>query len=321
MSSHGLTIPFGQVTLAGQAALVTAAAEAGFTDLWSGEVNGRDAFAPLVAAAITDPRLRLGTAIVSAFTRGPAILAMSAASICELSQAQVSIGIGASSDVVVEQWNGVPFTRPMRRVEDVASFLRRAFTGEKVTMHCDSFDISGFRLGVALARPPKVLIAALRPGMLRLAGRVADGAILNWLSPEDVAKVVPLVAEGNDDPEIVARLFVVLDPDRARARRVAKRMIAAYLNVGVYQAQQRFLGRGEQLQAMWELWAAGERERAVAAVPDAVVDDLFVLGAAHECRTRVAEYVAAGVTTPVLHLVGGDLGDPADAIRSLGPAT
>jgi probable F420-dependent oxidoreductase len=322
MSNHGITIPMKGLRLADQAGLLSNAAKAGFTDLWSGEVNGVDAFAPLVAAAVTHPSFQLGTAIVSAYTRSPAVIAMSAASLCELTREQVSIGIGASSNVIVEQWNGIPFRNPLRRVADVAMFLRRAFAGEKVTMRADSFDVSGFRLSVDLATTPRVLIAALRPAMLRLAGTVADGAILNWLSPSDVRRVVPYVMEGRDGTaDIVARLFVIPDGDVDVVRPMAKRMIATYLNVPVYAAYHRFLGRTTELEPMWTAWQAGDRAGAVAAIPDTLVDELFVHGSPDECRARIDEYRLAGVTTPVLQIITPTDAIPsAKVIASLGPS-
>lgn len=319
MTPHGLTVPIDGVCLADHGAILDAADAAGFTDLWSSEVNASDAFTPLVRAAVTHPQFRLGTAIVPAFTRSPALLAMSAAALADLQPAGVVLGIGASSNVIVEQWNGVPFERPYQRVRDVAMFLRRAFTQDKVDMECESFTISGFRLGVRPAVMPKVLIAGLRPGMLHLAGREADGAILNWLSPDDVATVVPFVDEGRDTPaEIVARLFVMPSTDIDAVRAQAKRLIAAYLNVPVYAAFHRFLGRARALEPMWSAWAAGERRAALATIPDSLVDELFIHGTPAQCLARIDDYVAAGVTTPVIALHAVDDRPVTEVIASLG---
>jgi probable F420-dependent oxidoreductase len=311
---YGLTIPFDPIALADHGPILDAAAAAGFTDLWSSEVNGADAFTPLAQAAVTHPQFRLGTAIVPAFTRSPALIAMSAASLADLRPAEVLLGIGASSNVIVENWNGVPFQEPYQRTKDVAVFLRRAFTEDKVDMESPSFTIKGFRLGRVPERRPKVLIAGLRPGMLRLAGRESDGAILNWLSAEDVRKVVPHVEEGRSEaPEIVARLFVIASTDTEAVRAQAKRSIAAYLNVPVYAAFHEWLGRGPVLETMWSAWKAGDRKAALAAVPDALVDELFIYGTPEQCASRIADYVRAGVTTPMISLSALD-GDPASLV-------
>lgn len=322
MTPYGLTIPFDGVALADHGPLLDAAVAAGFTDLWSSEVNGTDAFSPLARAAVTHPQFRLGTAIVPAFTRSPALLAMSAAALADLRPAGVLLGIGASSNVVVEQWNGVPFERPYQRVRDVARFLRRAFSDDKIDMTCESFTISGFRLGVRPNTMPKVLIAGLRPGMLRLAGREADGAILNWLSPDDVRTVVTHVHQGRTEPaEIVARLFVIPSTDISAVRALAKRLIAAYLNVPVYAQFQRFLGRAEVLEPMWDAWAGGDRRGALERIPNGLVDELFIHGTPAECQSRIGDYVEAGVTTPMVAIsaVGGE--HPLELIASLARRT
>lgn len=316
---YGLTIPFDGLSLAEHRELYDIALDAGYTDLWSSEVSSADAFTPLVTAAVTRPELRLGTAIVPAFTRSPALLAMSAASLADTARSEVLLGLGASSDVIVERWNGVPFQDPYGRVRDVVSFLRLALTGERVDFESPSFTIRGFRLTRVPQRQPRLLIAALRPGMLRLAGRLSDGTILNWLSPDDVRKVVPHVARAHprQAPEVVARLFVIPTTDIDFVRTTAKRSIAAYLNVPVYAAFHEWLGRGPVLQPMWEAWRAGDRKAALEAIPDSLVDELFIHGTPDDCRRRIEQYVEAGVTTPMLSINVVE-GTVADNIKALG---
>jgi probable F420-dependent oxidoreductase len=232
----------------------------------------------------------------------------------------VLLGIGASSNVIVERWNGIPFEKPYQRVRDVTRFVQRAMTGEKVTEEYESFTVSGFRLAKPPAQPPKVLVAGLREGMLRLAGRESDGAILNWLSAEDVATVAPIVQGAGDGTpkEVVARIFVCPTTDRDTARAVGRRMIAAYLNVPVYAAFHEWLGRGELLADMWRLWKEGDRKAALAAIPDQVVDELIVWGTPEACREHVGRYVENGVTTPALAVLPFGV-DARQAIRDLAP--
>ena len=159
-------------------------ADLGYTDIWSAEADGADAFTPLALAAAWEPRLRLGTAIVPAYTRSPACLAQSVATLADAAPGRFAIGIGSSSNVIVERWNGVPFVEPYKKVRDVVRFLRDALSGEKVAKRYDTFEVQGFRLGIRPEQSPPILVAALREGMLRLAGREADGVIINWLSPD-----------------------------------------------------------------------------------------------------------------------------------------
>jgi probable F420-dependent oxidoreductase len=323
MDRYGMTIPFDAVPLHEQRDWVVELADLGYTDVWSSEANGADAFTPLTLASVWAPSLRLGTAIVPAFTRGPACLAQSTGALASAAPGRLALGVGTSSNVIVEGWNGIPFEQPYQRTRDVVRFLRQALAGEKVTGEFDTFSVRGFKLGVVPPEPVPILVAALREGMLRLAGREGDGAIINWLSADDVATVAPVVhkAGGGEPREIVARIFVAptapdADPDAVRG--MARFAIAAYLNVPVYAAFHEWLGRGEVLAEMWRLWRAGDRKAALAAIPDSVVDELIVWGPPEACREHIQRYVDNGVTTPALALLPFGY-DQREAMRELAP--
>ena len=318
MRRTGMTIPMNGIPLNEHRDWFREMVDLGYTDLWSSEAGGHDGFTPLALAAAWAPEMRLGIAIIPAFTRGPALLAQSVASLAEAAPGRFVMGIGTSSNVIVENWNGIPFEEPCKRVKDSVNFLRKALAGEKVDEKYDTFSVKGFRLQMKpLEQQPPILVAALRQGMLRLAGRVGDGAILNWLSAEDVKTVAPYVREGGADKEIVARLFVIPTADRERARAIARRGIAAYLNVPVYAAFHEWLGRAEQLEPMWSLWKTGDRNAALAAISDEVVDALVIHGSPEECREHVERYRDCGVTTPVLAILHAD--DLRQAVRDLAP--
>jgi probable F420-dependent oxidoreductase len=280
-------------------------ADMGYTDIWSAESDGADGFTPLALAAAWEPRLRLGTAIIPAYTRSPACFAQSVASMADAAPGRFAIGIGSSSNVIVERWNGIPFVEPYKKVRDVVRFLKDALSGEKVAKSYDTFEVNGFKLGVRPEQPPQILVAALREGMLRLAAREADGTIINWLSPTDVSKVAAVVndAAGGEDREIVARIFVCPSENADVVRASARFAIAAYMNVPVYAAFHEWLGRGPQMQGMWDAWKAGDRKAALAAIPDEVVDDLVVHGSPAACRARIQEYFDNGVTTTSLAIL------------------
>jgi probable F420-dependent oxidoreductase len=291
----GITIPLAGVPLAEHKEWFVELEALGFTDVWSAEVNGHDAFTPLVLASVYAPSLRLGQAIVPVYTRGPALLAQSIATLADIAPGRAVLGIGSSSNVIVERWNGIPFERPYQHVRDTVRFLRAALAGEKVTEDYETFSVKGFRLGIRLPEPPPILVAALREGMLRLAGREADGAIVNWLSAEDVRTVAPIVGEGK---EVAARIFVLPTEDRDTVRGIGRRMVAEYLNVPVYAAFHEWIGRGDALTPMWDAWKAGDRAGATEVIPDAVLDDLIVWGSPEQCAEHVLRYAENGVTTP-----------------------
>ncbi|CAB4707930.1 MAG: LLM class F420-dependent oxidoreductase [Actinobacteria bacterium] len=296
-------------------------ADLGYTDIWSAEADGMDAFTPLAMAAAWEPRLRLGTAIVPAFTRAPACMAQCAATLADAAPGRFALGLGSSSNVIVERWNGVPFVEPYKKVRDMVRFLKDALSGEKVSKSYDTFEINGFKLNVRPEQPPKILVAALREGMLRLAAREADGTIINWLSADDVKRVASVVNETGEDKEIVCRIFVCPSENAEVVRAAGRFAIAAYLNVPVYAAFHEWLGRGPQLQGMWDAWKAGDRKAALAAIPDSVVDELIVHGSPAQCRAQIQRYFDNGVTTSSLAIqpLDPDL-NFWDAVRSLAPS-
>src|SRR4029453_2713441 len=277
MQRYGMTIPFDGLPLHAQRDRVVELADLGYTDVWSSEANGADAFTPLALTSVWAPSLRLGTAIVPAFTRGPGCLAQSVGSLAQAAPGRVALGVGTSSNVIVEGWNGIPFDQPYQRTRDLVRFLRQALAGEKVSQEYETFKVRGFKLGVVPPEPVPILVAALREGMLRLAGKEGDGAIINWLSADDVATVAPIVHEagGGEPREIVARIFVAVNPDAEAVRAMGRYAIAAYLNVPVYAAFHEWLGRGEQLADMWRLWKEGDRRGGLGALPDPPLEQLI----------------------------------------------
>ncbi|MFD6638845.1 LLM class F420-dependent oxidoreductase [Micromonospora chalcea] len=295
-----MTVPLGGIPLADHAAVYAALDDAGFTDVWSSEVAGADAFTPLALAAAWSPRLRLGTAITPVFTRGPGLLAMSAAALAEAAPGRFALGVGASSPVLVRDWNAIPFDEPFKRTRDVLRFLRAALRGETVDGAFDTFAVRRFALERPPSVPPPVVLAALRPGMLRLAAAEADGVILNWLAAEDVPTALAEVGERRPGFEVAARIFVCPTEDAAYARALGRRLITGYLTVPAYAAFHRWLGREDSLGPMWQAWAAGDRRGASAAVPDEVVDALVLHGSPEQCAAAVRRYADNGVDVPVL---------------------
>jgi probable F420-dependent oxidoreductase len=314
-SRYGITIPFDGVTLLEHREWFHKLVDLGYTDVWSSEVDGVDGFTPLTLAAVWEPSLNLGVAVTPVFTRGAGLLAMSIAALAEIAGDRFTMGLGASSEPVVQRWNGVKYEKPYARTRDTLRFVQRALAGEKIDEVFETFEVHGFKLSRPVAARPPILLGALRPGMLRLAGREADGAILNWLAASDVAQCRAEVGEGKT---IAARLFVIPTDDADTARFIGRRMISSYLTVSAYAEFHRWLGRGELLQPMWEAWEAGDRKLANELIPDSVVDELIIHGSYDECRDHVARYVDAGVQIPSIAIVpfGVDL---TAAVEGLAP--
>jgi probable F420-dependent oxidoreductase len=319
-----ISVPMDGFTLAEHADLAREAERLGYQDAWSYEVDGVDCFAPLAVIG-TATALRLGTAIANVFTRGPATLALSAAGLAEIAPGRFCLGIGSGSQVIVETWNGGAFRRPATRVRETAQFLRRALAGERAVFRGETITVDGFRLSRPPSRPVPIHVAALRPGMLSVAGEVADGVILNWLAPEDVPRCVAVVREAakraGRDPEAIevsARLFIHVDPPSPESELVARRQVTAYLNVPVYRAFHEWLGHTEILAPMWQAWERGDRKASVAAVPESVLNEIILRGSADEIRRRVRRYLEAGLDTAFLSFQTSetDPGRKRDVVRS-----
>jgi probable F420-dependent oxidoreductase len=304
----------------------------GYTDAWSYEVDGVDCFTPLAVVGVATG-MRLGTAIANVYTRGPATLASMAAGLADLAPGRFVLGIGAGSQPIVEAWNGGRFALPATRVREMVQVVRAALTGERVVFRGKALSVDGFRLVRPPAAPVPIYVAALRPGMLRVAGEVGDGVILNWLSAADVPGVVRVVREAaaaaGRDPasiEITARLLVNVDPPGPQADVGVRRHVTAYLNVPVYRAFQEWLGRGAVLAPMWQAWERGDRKAALAAVPEQVMADIILRGSMAEIRAHVRRYLEAGIDTAFLQVSTLET-DPVrrrqvlgDAVRALAPS-
>jgi probable F420-dependent oxidoreductase len=285
----GLTVPFAGLPLADHAELFRRAEAAGYDDFWTGETNGADGFTPLVLAAAHTERVRLGTGIVNPFTRGPAVLAQHAAALADASRGRFVLGLGSSSNVIVERWNGVHFEKPLSKVRAAVEGLRPVLAGERGP--------GGFKLETAPAYPIPIVVAALRGKMLGLAAEVADGAFTNFLPISGVPQVVE--AFGAPDKELVCRFFCVPQAE-AEGMGTAKFLFAAYGTVPVYTEFFRWLGWGERIDPMVEAWHGGDRAKALELVPEDLVREIFLFGAPEEMRERLAQFEAAGITTFVL---------------------
>jgi probable F420-dependent oxidoreductase len=287
----GLTLPLPNLPLRESADLVRRAESAGYTDIWSGETNGPDGFTPLAAAATWTESPRLGTGVVGVFTRGPALLAQQAASLADLSDGRFALGIGASSDRIVEGWNDMPFSKPLTRMAETIDFLDAAFAGERTA--------TGFKLEQAPAEPPAIILAALRGKMLRLAVERAAGAFTNFLPLAGLPRVVEGIEGAPEGFELLCRFFCI-PGEREQVEPLVRFMFSSYITVPVYEAFFRWLGYGEQIDEMVQAWGAKDREAAIAAAPWELIEDTFIFGTPEEMRERLDAFVAGGITLPVL---------------------
>ncbi len=287
----GLTLPLPGITLADHEQHVKRAEAAGYTDLWSGETNGPDGFTPLALSAAWTERMRLGTGIVGVFQRGPALLAQEAAALASASGGRFVLGIGSSSDRIVEGWNGIPFERPLSKVRETLDFLDAALAGERTA--------TGFKLESPPAEPVPVVLAALRGKMLELAMERAAGAFTNFLPLGGLPQVTAQLEGAPEGFELLCRFFCI-PGEREEVEPLARFMFSSYITVPVYTAFYRWLGYGEQIDPMLSAWEAGDRQAAAEAAPWEVIEETFVLGTPEQMKERLDTFVEGGITLPIL---------------------
>jgi len=291
MQRWGLTVPLTGIGLAEGADLIKRAEAAGYTDLWSGETNGPDGFTPLALCATWTERARLGTGVVGVLQRGRALLAQEAAALADASGGRFALGIGASSDRIVEGWNDMPFERPLTRISETVDFLRAALGGERAG--------GGFKL----ERPPEaevpIIIAALRGRMLRLAVAKGDGAFTNFLPLEALPRVVEQLDGAPQEFELLCRFFCI-PGEREQVEPLARFMFSSYITVPVYEAFYRWLGYGERIDEMVSAWNAKDRQGAAAAAPWDLIEEMFIFGSPEQMRERLDAFVEGGITLPVV---------------------
>jgi probable F420-dependent oxidoreductase len=315
----GLTIPLFGHSLGEHGDIVREAEELGYTDLWSFETSGIDGFSPLVYAAAFARNARLGTAIVSAYTRGPAVLAMSAAAVEQVAPGRFVLGIGSSTEAIVSGWNGVPFVRPVSSVRESVRRMRLALSGERMNLAPDAR--GSFRLDAKPSTSIPIYAGALRAGMLRMAGEVADGVVINFLPPSAVPTVLAEVRAGAEaagrDPstiDVVSRNMVCIDGFNDATRAVARFILAVYVSSPPYEAFLRWIGMGELIDPMLALWRAGDRATALEAMSDELINELLIVGDVDQCRARLQEYRDGGVRVPAIAPFSG-AADSRDSIR------
>lgn len=300
MGRYGMNFPLRTEPIHAQRDWVRELEDLGFSDLWSLEANDVDGFSPLAAAAQWSDTLRLGCALFPVQTRGPALMAQSVSAMCDLAPDRFIMGIGSSSQFIVEHWNGIPYRKPYQYTRDMALFLRDALSGERVSHDYECFSVKGFKLERPPATLPPIYLGGLRSGMIELAGKVGDGVILNWILPDDLPRILPHARKHGGVKEVVVRIFAAPGGDPEIVRGHARKWIAPYLSIPTYRAQQEWLGRGPVFAPMWERMEAGDFKGAMAAIPDDLADELYLSGDPVKVREQIERYFEAGADTVII---------------------
>ena len=305
--------------------LVRAADACGYDSFWMPEAWDRDAFTTLTELAVKTERLDLCTGIVNVFSRSPALLAMSAAALDEISGGRFRLGLGTSGARVIEDFHGSSFHRPLTRLKETIQIIRLLLGGDPVDFNGQCFQLARFRLGFKPLRPTiPIYVAALTPASLRQLGALADGWLpMNW-PPEQLTEGIKHVRLGAESAnrelsaiEIAPMVNVIVSDDLAAARQQLRLPIAYYVGgMGdFYHASLARLGFAEEAGRVRVAWQAGRPGEAIRAISDEMVDRLAICGPVDLCRERLDHLRASGATLPVIAMPAA--GTTAEKIRIL----
>lgn len=287
--------------------LATLAERAGWQGFWVAEATSGDAVATAAAVAARLESSRVGTAILPMQTRNPLLLAMAATSISQVASGGFVLGLGTSTPLIIEDWHATPWgSSPLQLTRECVDLVRRFLAGERVTTDAGRWR---YRRAQLAARPPgriPVYLAALNDRMLELAGEIADGVVLNFVTMADVAHAKRRVAAGaaRVGRDLAGFEFMVffratVTDDYEAVRERYQRELFTYVMAPVYQRMFAREGYGDACQEIQALWRAGERQRALDSIPPALIRERTLIGTASEIRGRLQGYADAGVDSTI----------------------
>ena len=308
MARLGLAVvPQRGIPMATYIHLAQLAEHQGYESLWVGEANGFEAFSFLAAIASQTTRIKVAPGIASIFTRTPAFMAMSAASLHAIAPQRLILGLGVSTRIIVGEWHGLVWDHPLERTTEYLAMLRQGLRGERLMSQGAYYRSRNFRLGVDAPGDVPVYLAAVNTKMLRLAGAFADGVLLTWVPLSAVSQVVAEIRSGAQaagrrpaDVDIALYLRTCVTDEPTAAVEWLRRDITGYTVADVYSRVLRRFGFAAEVEAMQQAWNRGEREHALQQISDRMVAALGVIGPEAACQAQVQQFAAVGVALPII---------------------
>ena len=292
--------------------LARLAEQHGFGCVWGGEANNKDPTVMLAAVAAVTETLNIGSAVYHILGRTPATLALQAAGLDELSGGRFSLGIGISNPTIAK-WHGLPFDRPLARLEEYLTVVQAALRGEKLNFAGKYYAAESFKMAFT---PPRktipIYVAAFGPKMSRLAGRLGDGVLINMANPPEIRRIRETVKLGAQETgknpaetEVICKVRCSVAEEYAPARAGLSRIITFYVLADYYRDLITRMGFGAEVEAMRAAWRESGFEAARARVSDRLFDGLPMVAArsVSEVRDRLAPYAEAGVTRIIIPYV------------------
>ena len=303
-----LSLPAPTGDVQGTIALAQAAESAGYDDLWLADAGGLDALTLAPMLLEKTQNVRIGIAVVPAYTRTPGVLSSTLTVIGQAYPGRFVPGLGTSSHTIIEGWHGLKLEKPLTRIKETVALMRTMMAGEKTAFEGETLRSKGYRQGPIEGMP--IYLAALRPKMIEAAAEIADGVILNLFPRSALPRIMEHVAIGAEkagkkpqDVEIVCRHMMVVTDDKALGRDAFRGAFASYYSTPVYNKFLAWAGYEDAANEIREGWAAKDRERTAAALPDELVDEIGLIGTAEETQALMRGYAESGIHTNIVSCI------------------
>lgn len=308
-----VTLPLNQV-LQDTIDLVQWAEDNGYSDGWFADPGAPDSMTMAAAVGAHTKKLRIGLAIVPVYTRSPTVLAASTDVVAQTMPGRFILGLGSSSEIIMQNFNGIRLEKPLTRVKETAVVVRSILNGEK-TNFTDLNTVYSRGYSQKPTEPPvPIYLAGLRPKMLEMAAEYGDGVILNLWPQSALPKMLKHIQAGAErggkkveDLEIVNRYAVIVTDDKTEGYERFRQHFIPYFSNPVYNNFLRWCGYEDEANEILEGWSARDRSRTAAAFHDDLVDQIGVVGSADECRERIQSHAQQGITTSIIAPPGRDL--------------
>ena len=291
----------------------------GFEDAWFADSGAPDSLTLAAGLAVHCERLRLGVAVTPVYTRTPAVLAATANVLGQLLPGRFVMGLGASSQTMMDGWHGVALEKPVTRVKETAQMVRSILAGEKSDFQLSTLHSRGYRQAPLDAAVP-IYLAALRSKMIEMAAEVGDGVIFNLWPKGALPKMIEHIRIGAEragkdagEVEVVNRYIVLVTDDKAAALERFKDSFAPYYATPVYNKFLAWAGYDEVAAVIAEGWAARDRQMTTGAITSELADEIAVIGSAEECRERIRWAGETGIHT---HIIAPLSADPVEIQRT-----
>jgi probable F420-dependent oxidoreductase len=305
---------------AGNAGAAALAEKLGYESVWISEVNGPDAVTTMCSIASRTGSITIATGIMCLYLRDPLLMAMTANSLVEFAGPRVILGLGTSTQVIVERWHGLRWDHPLGKARSYVGLVRRFLAGERVK-EAGLYSLSGAQMALTPNATVPIFLAGLGPKMLRLAGSIADGVILNFPTLSYAQRAVRDIEQGiaesgrqRSEVNVTAFLRTTVTDDPAAAMPAYRSELLSYVLSPVYRSVFTRDGYGDICDGVNEKWAAGDRGGALAAVSDTMVADHSVIGDEAECRRRFQEFRDVGVDNAVVFAMPGGAADANEGV-------